>query len=157
VERALASKAARAPGAVPCLRVLLPGDRRSAKERLGVYWDHFPRLLGADVSLMDGTLELLIVPDVLVCALFHFHLAHQPIGIPMGFVSTRQDHIQTAAALLSGKVLGKPDALTPAREEEGGEAVKDVKMLLERWKVPVAALPPTSTGRPRLVLKKPAT
>ncbi len=155
VERALASKAARESDMAPCLRVLLPGDRRSAKERLGVYWDHFPRLLGADVSLMDGTWELLVVPDVLVCALFHFHLAHQPIGIPMGFVSTRQDHIQTVAALLSGKVLGKPDALTPAREEEGGEAVKDVAMLLERWKGQSAATLPTLHGRPRIVLKKP--
>jgi hypothetical protein len=155
VERALASKAARVPEAAPCLRVLLPGDRRSAKERLGVYWDHFPRLLGVDVSLMDGTLELLVVPDVIVCALFHFHLAHQPIGIPMGFVSTRQDHIQTSAALLSGKVLGKPDALTPVREEEGGEAVKDVRALLERWKGQSAAMLPTLHGRPRIGLKKP--
>lgn len=155
MERALASKAARAADATPCLRVLLPGDRRSAKERLGVYWDHFPRLLGADVSLLEGTLELLIVPDILVCALFHFHLAHQPIGIPMGFVSTREDHIQTAAAMLSGKVLGKPDALTPAREDEGSEAVKDVRMLLERWKEQSTSILPTLNGRPRIVLKKP--
>ncbi|MBI3384449.1 MAG: hypothetical protein HY019_20825 [Aquabacterium sp.] len=107
------------------------------------------------MSLLQGTLELLIVPDILVCALFHFHLAHQPIGIPMGFVSTREDHIQTAAAMLSGKVLGKPDALTPAREDEGSEAVKDVRMLLERWKGQSTSILPTLNGRPRIVLKKP--
>jgi hypothetical protein len=153
----LASHTVHGSETTPCLRVLLPGDRRSAKERLSVYWDHFPRLLGADVSLMDGTLELLIVPDVLMCSLFHFRLAHQPIGIPIGFVSTRQDHIHTAAALLSGRVLGKPDSLTPTREEGDGGTVKDVRMLLERWSGPSAATPPTLAGRPRLMLKKPAT
>lgn len=156
LERVLVSHNALAVESRPCLRVLLPGDRRSAKERLSMYWDHFPSLLGADVSLMDGMLELLIVPDVLVCALFHFHLAHQPIGIPMGFVSTRKDHIQTATALLSGKVLGKPDALTPTREEDGGEAVKDVRMFLEQLVGPLKAMPPALAGRPRVTLKKPA-
>ncbi|CAN5468567.1 hypothetical protein BH10PSE16_BH10PSE16_04560 [soil metagenome] len=136
------------------MRVVVPGDRRSSRERLSVYWDQFPRLLGADVSLMNGNLELLLVPGLLVCAMFHFHLAHQPIAIPIGFMSSHPDHLRVASALLSGKVRAKPGSLVAVRDEGGAEAIQDLLSLLERMSAWAAAASPTRDGRPRLALKK---
>lgn len=138
------------------IRVVVPGDRRSARERLSVYWDLFPRLFGAEVSLMNGNLELLLVPDLLVCALFHFHLAHQPIAIPIGFLSSHPDHLRAASSLISGRVRAKPGSLSSAREEGGAAAVEDLTSLLERTAAKVMADTPTQSGRPRLTLKKPS-
>ena len=144
----------RAPDALPCLRVVLPGDRRSARERLSVYWDHFPRMVGADVSLMQGMLELLIVPKVLVCVLFRFHLAHQPIGIPMGFISSREDHLRVATSLLSGKVLAKPGALTPTLEDEQGDSTRDVEGLIRRMGNRSTSVQARPNGQSKLTLRR---
>lgn len=137
------------------VRVVVPGDRRLARERFSVYWDQFPRLLGADVSLMNGNLELLLVPERLVCAMFHFHLAHQAIAIPIGFMSSHPDHLRAAGALVSGRVRVKPGAILAAREEGGPEAVQDLLALIERLSSLAMAATPTKDGRPRLTLKKP--
>ena len=136
------------------MRVVVPGDRRLSRERLSVYWDQFPRLLGADVSLMSGNLELLLVPGLLVCAVFHFHLAHQPIAIPIGFISSHADHLRVASALVSGKVRAKPGSLVAARDEDAAEAIQDLTSLLDRLSAWAVAASPTRDGRPRLVLKK---
>jgi hypothetical protein len=136
------------------MRVVVPGDHRSSRARLSVYWDQFPRLLGADVSLMNGNLELLLVPGLLVCAMFHFHLAHQPIAVPIGFMSSHPDHLRMASVLLSGKVLAKPGSLVAARDEGNVEAVEDLVSLLERMSAWAATTSPTLNGRSRLVLKK---
>lgn len=139
----------------PSLRVALPGDRRTAKDLLAVYWDHFPRMVGADCSLMDGMLELLVVPDILVCALFRFHLAHQPVSIPLGFISSREDHLLAATTLLASKMLAKPGTLTAPREDERGDSVRDVEALLQRIGKPSATLQvPQQNGRPKLALKR---
>lgn len=154
LERLLAPGGAEADSSGHGLRVVVPGDRRSARERLSVYRDQFPRLLGAEVSLMEGTLELLLVPGVLVCALFHFHLAHQPIAIPIGFMSSREDHLRAAAALVSGKVRAKPGSLSPPRDDSGAAAIEDMTLLLDRMAAWVVAATPTLAGRPRLTVKK---
>lgn len=136
------------------VRVVVPGDRRSARERLSVYWDQFPRLHGADVSLMNGNLELLLVPGRLVCAMFHFHLAHQVVAIPIGFVSSRPVDIRAASVLVSGRVRVKPGSISAAREEGGPEAVQDLLTLFERLSSSAIAETPTKDGRSRLTLKK---
>lgn len=45
---------------------------------------------------MDWSLELLIVPDALVCAMFHFNLAHNATAVPIGFISSAPEHITSA-------------------------------------------------------------
>lgn len=133
------------------LRVIVPGDRRSARHRFSVYRDQFPRLLGADISVMNGNLELVLVPERVVCAMFHFHLAHQAVAIPIGFLSTHPDHIKAAAALLSRRVMGKRESISAAREDGGQETIESFFALAERL-VPMSE---TKNGRPRLTLKKP--
>lgn len=154
LDRLLAPQPSGASSQACGVRVVVPGDRRLARERFSVYWDQFPRLLGADVSLMNGNLELLLVPERLVCAMFHFHLAHQAIAIPVGFVSSHPDHLRAAGALVSGRVRVKPGAILAAREEGGAEAVQDLAALIERLSSLAMAATPTKDGRPRLTLKK---
>lgn len=136
------------------VRVVVPCERRSSRERFSVYRDHFLRLFGADVSLLNGNLELLLVPERLVCAIFHFHLAHQAIAIPVGFMSSHPDHLRAAGALVSGRVRAKPGAISAAREEGGPEDVHDLVALIERLSDLALAATPTKDGRPRLTLKK---
>lgn len=50
---------------------------------------------------MDGKLELLLIPGLMVCVLFHFHLEHQPIRVPIGFISSELEHLKIASMLLS--------------------------------------------------------
>jgi hypothetical protein len=136
------------------VRVVVPGDRRLSRERFSVYRDQFPRLLGADISLMNGNLELLLVPELLVCAMFHFHLAHQAIAIPFGFMSSHPDHLRAVSALVSGRVRAKPDAISAAREEGGLEGVEDLQALIDRLSTSAVVATPTKDGRPRLTVKK---
>lgn len=138
------------------MRVVVPVDRRSSRERLSVYWDQFPRLLGADVSLMNGNLELLLVPGVVVGAMFHFHLSHQPIAIPIGFISSNPDHLLAASSLVSNKVRAKPGCLMSASDVGVTEAAQDLNFLLERLSVKAVSQTPTRGGRPRLTIKKPS-
>lgn len=134
--------------------MIVPCDRRSSRERFSVYWDQFPRLLGADIPLMNGNLELLLVPDLLVCALFHFYLTHQAVAIPIGFVSSHPDHLRAAGALVSARVRAKQDAISAAREPGGLEAVQDLVALIARLSSPAMAETPTKDGQTRLTLKK---
>lgn len=154
LDRLLAPQSSGASVQTGGVRVVVPGDRRSSRERLSVYRDHFPRLLGADISLMNGNLELLFVPKLLVCAMFHFHLAHQAIAIPIGFMSSHPDHLRAAGALVSGRIGAKPGAILAAKEEGGPEAIQDLLALVERLSSLAMAATPTRDGRPRLTLKK---
>lgn len=153
LDRVLSSAAGSGASPHNGVRVVVPGDRRSARERLSIYWDLFSRLFGADVSLMNGNLEVLLVPDVLVCALFHFHLAHQPVAVPIGFMSSQPDHVRAAGALVSSRVRGKPESLMASRDEGGVEAVQDLVLWLDG--LGATGLTPTLTGRARLTLRKP--
>lgn len=152
LDRALASQLGAPQG--PAVRVAVPCDRRAPRERLSTYLDQFPRLFGADLSLMDGNVELLLVPDLLVCALFHFHLEHQPIAIPIGFMSSRDEHLRAASTLLSTRVRANPGAIVAAREENGSTEIQDLISMIDRMGAKAAAEAPTRGGRARLRLKK---
>jgi hypothetical protein len=54
-------------------------------------------------------LELLIVPEALVCAMFHFNLAHNATTVPIGFVSSVPEHIASAGTLVSARTQVLPD------------------------------------------------
>ncbi len=142
--------------AVAGLQVVVPTARRSPRERLAVYQDQFSRLLAADVVLMDGSLELLIVPDALVCAMFHFNLAHSATAVPIGFMSSTPEHIASAGALVSARMRGRSDGVTPARDEGGAALIEGLTQLVARLTPPseVDADGPTRGGRARLTLKK---
>ncbi|PZQ01901.1 MAG: hypothetical protein DI587_03520 [Variovorax paradoxus] len=138
------------------LQVVVPTARRPPRERLGVYQDQFNRLLAADVVLMDGSLELLIVPDALVCAMFHFNLAHNATAVPIGFMSSAPEHIASAGALVSARMRDRPDGFTASREEGGAALIEGLMQLVARLTPPreVDADGPTKGGRARLTLKK---
>lgn len=120
----------------PGLQVVVPTARRSSRERLAVYQDQFSRLLAAEVVLMDGSLELLIVPDALVCAMFHFNLAHNATAVPIGFVSSTSEHIAAAGALISARMQARPNCVTPGRDEDGSTQLEDLARLVSRLAPP---------------------
>lgn len=80
--------------------VMIPGRSQVTKERAFKYRDLFQYLFSMDTCFMDGKLELLLIPEIMVCVLFHFHLEHQPISIPLGFISSEPEHLEIASTLL---------------------------------------------------------
>jgi hypothetical protein len=119
------------------LKVVVPAARRSSRERLAVYQDQFSRLLAADVSLLDGSLELLILPDALVCAMFHFNLAHNATAVPIGFMSSVPEHIASAGALVSARMRGRSNDIAVAREDGTGALIEGLVQLVERLTSPI--------------------
>lgn len=81
--------------------VLISGRNNAAKDRAFKYRDQFQYLFNLDICLMDGKLELLLIPGLMVCVLFHFHLEHQPVSIPIGFISSEVEHLKIASSLIS--------------------------------------------------------
>lgn len=104
--------------------VVVHAERQFFREQLFVYQDQFTRLLATDVALMDGSLELLIVPGTIVCAMFHFHLAHQALAVPIGFISSSTEHVAAASALVSKRFDGRLDGFKVGRAE-GEDALKN--------------------------------
>jgi len=105
---------------------------------------------------MDGSLELLIVPETLVCAMFHFNLPHNATAVPIGFMSSVPEHIASAGALVAARMQGRSDGITAAREEGGAALLEGLVQLVARLTPPreVDAGVPTRGGRARLTLKK---
>jgi hypothetical protein len=137
------------------LLVVIPAARRSQRERLAVYQDQFNRLLAAEGMLMDGSLELLIVPNVLVCAMFHFNLAHNATAVPIGFVSSVPEHIASAGELVSARMRANPGGFTAAREEDRTVLLESLSQLVARLTPPEGETSnPTRGGRARLTLKR---
>ncbi len=129
--------------------------RQSPKERLFMYQYHFDRLLATDAALMDGSLELLIVPDTLVCAMFHFHLAHQAVAVPIGYVSSVPEHVAVASQLVSSRLKPHLDSVITAHDDESGALLQGLIHLVSHLTVESeASRLPTQGGRPRLTLKK---
>lgn len=105
---------------------------------------------------MDGSLELLIVPDALVCAMFHFNLAHNATAVPIGFISSAPEHITSAGTLVSTRMQVRPDGVTAGREEGSAALVEHLTQLVAHL-TPLRegeGRGPTRAGRPRLTLKK---
>lgn len=44
---------------------------------------------------------------LIVCVLFHFHLEHQPVSIPIGFISSEVEHLKIASSLISESTRSK--------------------------------------------------
>lgn len=130
-------------------------ERQLPKKRLYMYQNHFKRLLATDVTLMGGSLELLIVPDTLVCAMFHFHLAHQAVAVPIGFLSSVPKHVAVASRLVSSHMQPRLDSVITAYEDESGELLQGFTHLISGLNAQSeASRLPTLGGRPRLTLKK---
>ncbi|ECA7283029.1 hypothetical protein EO268_07570 [Salmonella enterica subsp. enterica serovar Schwarzengrund] len=87
--------------------VMISGRNNAAKDRAFKYRDQFQYLFNLDICLMDGKLELLLIPGLIVCVLFHFHLEHQPVSIPIGFISSEVEHLKIASSLISESTRSK--------------------------------------------------
>jgi len=112
--------------------VVVQAGRQSLREQ-HVYQDQFSRLLTTDIALMGGSLELFIVPDTLICAMFHFHVAHQAMAVPIGFISSAPEHIAAASALLFNSFGRRQDSFKVGRKE--GEVVlkSDLESLISQF------------------------
>jgi hypothetical protein len=137
------------------VRVIVPSDRRASRELLQIYRDEFPRLFSSEISLLNGKLELLLIPERLVCAMYHFHLAHQAIAVPIGFMSSHPDHLSAVGVLLCGQVRANPGNFVASRDDGGAEAKQDLIGLIDRLSQSLKAAAPSNGRRPRLTLKRP--
>jgi hypothetical protein len=131
LDRLLAPQTSGASTQMSSVHVVVSGKHRAVRERLTIHRE-FPRLLGSSITLLNGNLELLIVPELLVCAMYHFHLAHQAIPIPIGFISSHPDHLRAAGALVSKRTRANPDSFLSAKQEDGPEIVRNLLDLVNR-------------------------
>lgn len=112
-----------------CLNVVVPMVGQSPRETLHPYQDPFPRLFASSVALFDGNLEPLIIPNYLVVAMYHFHLAHQALAVPIGFISSVPEQIQAVANMLKLRLKGNANAFTYGQKEGGKQAVQELMEL----------------------------
>jgi hypothetical protein len=66
---------------------------------VGAYRDSFPNAFATSGSCLGSKIEILLVPDVVVCALYHYHVDH-PIAVPIGFMSVLPEQIEKAKELI---------------------------------------------------------
>ncbi|QLK60346.1 hypothetical protein GE278_05980 [Enterobacteriaceae bacterium Kacie_13] len=107
IDRLLESRSSKKSTYPAGVYVMISGRNQIAKERTFKYRDQFQSLFNADICLMDGKLELLLMPGLMVCALFHLHLEHQPVSVPIGFISSNAEHLNSASILLSEATRSK--------------------------------------------------
>lgn len=129
-------QAARSSPPVHCLNAVVPSVGRSPRETLHPYQDSFPRLFASTTALLDGNLEVIIIPGHLVCAMYHFHLAHQALAVPIGFISSVPEQIQAVASMLAFRLKGNAGAFTFGQKDGGAQAVQELIGLGSRLILP---------------------
>lgn len=95
----------------------LEGER---KDQAYNHMDTFGHLYWTPESLMNGDLELFLLPGHFVCALYHFHLPHNPISVPIGFLSTAPHHLATTKEMIVDRLLkrGKVQSMSKAATQQ---------------------------------------
>jgi len=67
---------------------------------------NFPKLFATTGRFLDGRCELLLVPEKLVVALFHY-ASDQAVSVPIGFISGKAEHVEIARQVFEGLTSGK--------------------------------------------------
>ncbi len=94
-------------GGVRTLLQIERGDNADKNRVANTYKDLFPRLFATTDSIMGGNFELFLFEDKFMCAMFHFHIMHHPVTVPIGFFSSLPAHLETAKRLVSKQLLNK--------------------------------------------------
>ncbi|MDO8729491.1 MAG: hypothetical protein Q7K26_06480 [bacterium] len=94
-------------GGVRTLLQIERGDNGDKNRAAGTYKDIFPKLFATTDSIMGGNFELFLFEDKFMCALFHFHIAHHPVTVPIGFFSSLPGHLEAAKRLVSKQILNR--------------------------------------------------
>lgn len=92
------------------VKILLQGVQDGDRHVTKTYGHTLPEVFGTSASVLGGKLELLLVPNQFICALYHYHVRHA-LSIPIGFMSTDENDIGTAAELLK-RLTAQPARLT---------------------------------------------
>jgi hypothetical protein len=90
----------------PTIKVLLQMGNLPDHEFMKVYCESFPLVYASSGSALKGKVELFMVPGQLVCAIYHHYVEESPLTIPLGFVSSRPDHLKGASAIMHQLVTG---------------------------------------------------
>jgi len=89
------------------VKILLQDVEENDRHATKTYGQTLPEVFGTSLSALGGKLELIVVPDQLMCAIYHYQLRHA-VSIPFGFLSTEKDDISNATQIL--KQLTAPPA-----------------------------------------------
>lgn len=92
------------PQIVGGVRALFQMGRENANALSQIYRNTFPKLYGTAAQLMGGNIEIFLLPEKFVCALFHYHQDH-PISIPVGFISSDPAHLDAAVNLIQNRII----------------------------------------------------
>ncbi|SDR62952.1 hypothetical protein [Paraburkholderia tuberum] len=132
-------------------------ERADQQALSNVYRDIFPRLFCSSQTVMDGDVEIFLIPDRFVCVLYHFHLAHHPITVPVGLISSHPLHVASATEVLQRLVFkSNVKLLHGSHTVEPFSAQREFAFLADSGKVTDGVKPSSSSGqdRPILSLKK---
>lgn len=103
---------------------------RERKDHAYTHMDTFGHMFWTPESLMGGDLELFLVPGYFVCAMYHFHLPHQPISVPIGFLSTAPHHLAIAHQLIADRLLKREKVLSMHKTATQQDTQKAFSFLL---------------------------
>jgi hypothetical protein len=81
------------------VKILLQGFQDSDRHLTKTYGHTLPEVFGTSASVLGGKLELLVVPEQFMCALYHYQVRHA-VSIPIGLMSSEEKDIRTAEEVL---------------------------------------------------------
>lgn len=118
---------------VPQLKIFLQFGAVHDVEFSKIYAESLPNVFASSAAVVGGRLELLMIPGQLVCPMFHFQIEESPLSIPIGIISMKPNHLESAAALIRTLVNGegctvykldKQAKRTPIKMDDLGAVVK---------------------------------
>jgi hypothetical protein len=77
---------------------------------------NFPKLFATTGRFLEGRCELLLIPEKVVVALFHFG-SDQAVSVPLGFISAKPERVEIARQIVEGLTKGK-NHIYPAGERD---------------------------------------
>jgi hypothetical protein len=81
------------------VKILLQGFQDADRHLTKTYGHTLPEVFGTSASVLGGKLELLLVPEQFMCALYHYQVRHA-VSIPIGLMSSEEKDIRTAEEVL---------------------------------------------------------
>ncbi|QEQ23921.1 hypothetical protein F0U64_16815 [Achromobacter xylosoxidans] len=115
------------------VQIIIPSVSRYSRDRIQAYQDQFTNVATADILLMNGNLELLVIPGRLICAIFHFHLTHQPLAIPLGLISTAPEHIAAAEELIRSHLEPRLHTLRATHPDKNSTTQEGILQLINQF------------------------
>lgn len=92
----------------PEVRTFVQPGRITDRQSLRAYADAVPHGVGLTRAVLDGNVEVLWIPDVFVCVLYHYQTEHA-IPLPLGFFSSAPAQLEAAKRLFVEDVLNQDD------------------------------------------------